>query len=126
LIAQSQSTIRPSNNLALVGEWRDDFDNECRAAIPVSAPRLRQFTGSSSYGVFGVGPDARRVETRRDIGFEDTSHFQPFGDSQIGVVGLKPDFPVDDLQSDYRSVNAPRLVPTFTQNIEGRRSHHRA
>ncbi len=81
---------------------------------------------SSGHGVFYVRPGVRRMEAQHDIAFWDARLFQTFGDSQIGVVGLKPGFPVDDLQTDYRPVNAPRPVPTFPQNLEGRRSRHRA
>jgi hypothetical protein len=41
----------------------------------VSAPRLQQLTESSCRGVFGVWPDVRRLEAKRDIAFGDARLF---------------------------------------------------
>jgi hypothetical protein len=71
---------------------------------------------SSGHCIFRICSDVRRLEARRDITFGNARFFQTFGYSQIGVVGLKPYFPIDYLQTDYRPVNAPRPVPTFPQN----------
>jgi hypothetical protein len=49
----------------------------------------------------------RRLEAPRDIGFGDARLFSTFGNPQIGIVRLKPDFPIDDLKANYRPVNAP-------------------
>jgi hypothetical protein len=77
---------------------------------------LRQCAGLSGHSVFGALPDAQRLEAKRNIAFGCARLFQTFDYLQIDVVGLKPDFPIEDLQTDYRLVNAPRPVPTFPQN----------
>jgi hypothetical protein len=53
------------------------------------------------------------LEAKHDIAYGDARIFQTFGDSQIGVVSLTPDFPIDNLQTDYLPMNAPRHVPAF-------------
>src|SRR5215468_9779301 len=70
----------------------------------------------SRHGVLGVWPDVRRLEAQHDIGFGDARLFYTFGNPQIGIVSLKPNFIIDDLKADYRPVNAPRTIPTFPQN----------
>ena len=81
-------------------------------------------TESSGHGVFGVWPDASRLEARDDVAVWDACLFQTFGDSQIGVVTLKPDFPVDDFQTDNRGSECAAASPTFEGvdfvRIEGR------
>jgi hypothetical protein len=73
--------------------------------------------GSSDDGIFGMRPDVRRLEAQHYIAFGDPRLFKSFGDSQIGVVGLKPDFPIDDLQTDHGPMNAPRPFPTFVLQL---------
>ena len=56
------------------------------------------------------------MESKHDIAFRDARLFQTLSDSQIGGVGLKPDYPIDDLRQTTGGVNAPRPVLIFPQN----------